>query len=87
MSHAIYPWHPYWEQICKNSNYWKEYTWKTNLIFYNNTKWKDLVNEIYGMEKITMRITNIYYIFFKKDGEKNGWGIQHTKSVMTLLRD
>ena len=29
----------------------------------SNSKWKDLVNEIYRMEKITMRIRNQVYIF------------------------
>ena len=35
----------------------------------SNAKWKDLVNVIYVMEKITMRITKS--IFLKKD-EENG---------------
>lgn len=35
-----------------------------------NPKWKDLVNEIYVMKKITMRIRNQVYFFLKKMGKK-----------------
>ena len=35
-----------------------------------NPKWKDLVNEIYVMKKITMRIRNQVYFFKKRWGKK-----------------